>query len=433
MNNLNNKLVNITNIFMKKILSDTYNKTIKETKFLYKNYNYHYQLNTFKQPINPLIWELGHITNFYDIHCIKYLYKNYKPIFNNNNIYDSYLTPLSKRYEIRPYNIEKIFDNYNLCYLNLDEWLNDYDLDEKTSYLYLLSILHNHMHIESILYTKRSLMIDNSYKFNNNSFTTDIKYIKIEGGEYLQGSKEGDYMISFDNEKPSFKTKVKSFYMANIPVTNKIYLEFMSDNGYYNKNLWCEEGWEFIKSNNIRSPLYWDDIDYQWYYKLSDDYYDYKKINLNEPVCHVSCYEAKAVAKWLSGRLPTEAEWEYVATNNGTTKLPWGNTMKKNYANINYSGKLANVNEFTEGKTKHGINQMIGNVWEWCEDSIYPYDGFCIDPIYKEFSYPYFGFKKNLRGGSWAVPDYLIHPKYRNAQLPETRIQFTGVRVVKDI
>ena len=56
-----------------------------------------------------------------------------------------------------------------------------------------------------------------------------------------------------------------------------------------------------------------------------------------------------------------------------------------------------------------------------------------IDPIYREFSYPYFGFKKNLRGGSWAVPDYLIHPKYRNAQMPETRIQFTGVRVVKDL
>ena len=80
-----------------------------------------------------------------------------------------------------------------------------------------------------------------------------------------------------------------------------------------------------------------------------------------------------------------------------------------------------------------GLYDMSGNVWEWCEDSIYPYDGYCIDPIYREFSYPYFGLKKNLRGGSWAVPDYLIHPKYRNAQMPETRIQFTGVRVVKDI
>ena len=149
-------------------------------------------------------------------------------------------------------------------------------------------------------------------------------------------------------------------------------------------------------------------------------------------MCHISWYEAKAVAKWLGGRLPTEAEWEYVATNNGTTKLPWGNIMKTEYCNFNYSGNLSNVNTYIKGSTKHGIHQMIGNVWEWCEDSIYPYNGFCIDPIYREFSYPYFGLKKNLRGGSWAVPDYLIHPKYRNAQMPETRIQFTGVRVVKD-
>lgn len=433
MNRLGDKVINIPNNFMKKLLKDTYLKTIKETKILIEKKNYSYSLNTFRQPVNPLVWELGHLTNFYDVHLLKYIKKDNIRLFKNNKIYDSYLTPLPKRFEIKPHHINEILIKHTDLYLYLDDWLDKNELNNKTSYLFLLSILHNHMHIESILFTKRSLMLDKSYNYKNNSFTTDINFKKIDGGEFLQGCKEGEFMISFDNEKPKFKNYIKSFYMADIPITNKIYLQFINDNGYYNQNNWCQEGWNFIRENKIKAPLYWEEIDYKWYINMTDDLFGYKKINLNEPVCHISWYEAKAVAKWLGGRLPTEAEWEYVATNNGSTKLPWGSVMNKSKCNFNYSGKLANVNEFTEGKTIHGINQMIGNIWEWCEDSIYPYDGYCIDPIYREFSYPYFGFKKNLRGGSWAVPDYLIHPKYRNAQMPETRIQFTGVRIVKDL
>ena len=433
MNKLGNKVITLPNNFMKKILKDTYNKTIYETKLLLTNNNYHYKLNTFKQqPVNPLTWEVGHLTNFYDIHLLKYINKNYLPLLKKNKIFDSYLTPLGKRFEIRPYTINNIITNYDDTYTYLDNWLDNNELNSKTSYLFLLSILHNHMHIESILYTKRSLMLKDNYISTNNSFTTPLTFIKIEGGEFIQGTKEGEYMITFDNEKPQFKTVIKSFLMSNILVTNEIYLKFINEYGYYNRKYWCEEGWEFIQTYNIKAPLYWEDIDFQWYINMTDDICNYKNINLNEPVCHISWYEAKAVAKWLGGRLPTEAEWEYVATNNGTTKLPWGNIMKTEYCNFNYSGNLSNVNTYIKGSTKHGIHQMIGNVWEWCEDSIYPYNGFCIDPIYREFSYPYFGLKKNLRGGSWAVPDYLIHPKYRNAQMPETRIQFTGVRVVKD-
>ena len=432
MNRLGNKVITVSNNLMKKILNETYIKTISETNFLLKNNNYHYKFNKFKQPINPFVWEVGHLTNFYDIHLLKYIKKNYKPIFNNNKIFDSYVTSLTKRFEVRPYHINEILMEYTDLYLYLDNWLEENKLNNKTSYLFLLSILHNHMHIESLLYTKRSLMLDNYISYKN-LVTNDINFIKIDGGEFIQGTKEGEYLISFDNEKPTIKTNILSFYMADIPVTNKLYLKFILENGYSNRENWCDEGWYFIQENKIKAPLYWIEVNKKWYINLTDNLKNFNTINLNEPVCHISWYEAKAVAKWLGGRLPTEAEWEYVATNNGTTKLPWGNIMNKSKCNFNYSGELANVNEYSEGKTIHGINQMIGNIWEWCEDSIYPYDGFCIDPIYREFSYPYFGFKKNLRGGSWAVPDYLIHPKYRNAQMPDTRIQFTGVRVVKDI
>ena len=327
MNKLGNKVITLPNNYMKKILKDTYNKTIKETKLLLNN-QHNYSLNTFHQPVNPLDWEVGHLTNFYDIHLLKYIDKNYKPKFKNNKIFDSYLTPLVKRFETRPYLINNIIINYTDTYLYLDDWLDNNELNSKTSYLFLLSILHNHMHIESILYTKKSLMIEDVYDYSNSSFTTPLKFIEIKGGNLYQGNKEGDYLISFDNERPINKVNIKSFSISNIPVTNLLYLNFINIFGYYNKDYWCDEGWEFIQNNNIKAPLYWEKVNNEWYIKTLDGF-NYKDINLNEPVCHISWYEAKAVAKWLGGRLPTEAEWEYVATNNGKTKLPWGNIMNK--------------------------------------------------------------------------------------------------------
>ena len=80
---------------------------------------------------------------------------------------------------------------------------------------------------------------------------------------------------------------------------------------------------------------------------------------------------------------------------------------------------------------KWNIEQLIGNCWEWCSEVIYPYNGFSIDPLYREMSYPFFGEKKICKGGSWCVPNYLITSSYRNAQYPETRKQYIGFRIAK--
>ena len=109
--------------------------------------------------------------------------------------------------------------------------------------------------------------------------------------------------------------------------------------------------------------------------------------------------------------------------------------MNAGLVNLNYKiNRPLEVNDerLIFEKTLFGVQQLIGNVWEWCEEPIYPYDGFNIDPVYREMSYPFFGFKKICRGGCFAVPDYLIHSKYRNAQMPDCRIQFIGFRVCKD-
>ena len=100
-----------------------------------------------------------------------------------------------------------------------------------------------------------------------------------------------------------------------------------------------------------------------------------------------------------------------------------------NLANLNYKyDGIQSVDSYNSGNNKLGVQQLIGNIWEWCQEPIYPYNGFEIDPVYREMSYPFFGFKRICRGGAWCVPDYLINSKYRNAQKPECRIQYIGFR-----
>ena len=99
--------------------------------------------------------------------------------------------------------------------------------------------------------------------------------------------------------------------------------------------------------------------------------------------------------------------------------------------NIDYlNGGILPVDYYDE-VDEFPVKQLIGNVWEWCEEVIYPYDGFIIDPVYREMSYPFFGHKRICRGGSWACPSILINSRYRNAQMPDCRFQFTGFRIVK--
>jgi len=383
------------------------------------------------QETNPLLWELGHICYFYDYHCLKNLLNNHKIVIKDGYIYDSFQTNRDVRYSFKEHSKDLLFEYLEYVGYSLKEYLkNNLQVNERITYLIMLVILHNHMHLESFIFSQKLLGYSNPIdkSFTSNNSILNYEWIKIKGGSFYQGTFEGEYDISFDNEMPAFKKEVKDFYVLNMLVNEDMLLNFVLEGGYSNEKLWSVNGNNWRKSKNIKLPMY-------WFYK-KDKYYikefnNYREINKNLPACHISWYEAEAICKWLGGRLPTEAEWEYMATNAGETKYPWGSDMEKNKGNLNYSGGLCNVDKYINSANDDGVIQLIGNVWEWCQNPIHPYDGYRIDPIYREFSYPFFGFKKILKGGSWAVPDILINPRYRNAQLPDMRMQFTGVRVVK--
>ena len=398
-----------------------------------------------KTNINPLHWEFGHVVYFWQNNTFKILDYSIDKHLNYEYLFDSFRTGREERFDVVENKIidsvdeiSKIYDN-DMAYLIVKLFelkTKNPILDPITSYLINLSLLHNHMHIESFCFALQYLKQNtpklegyfNNFK-NQNDKIVENEYIKIKGGIFNQGWNDTEENFTFDNEKPTFEVKVDDFSVSKYCITQGQYKKFLDSGGYNNKNYWCPEGWRWKEKNKIKLPLYWEYVSgtgklmkLKWGVLVN--------IEHNEPICNISWYEANAYCRWANCRLPTEAEWEYLATNGGTTKYPWGDNKPDNsLANLNYYyDGVVDVNKYSEGCNQFGVQQLFGNLWEWCQEPIYPYNGFQIDPVYREMSYPFFGFKKICRGGAWCVPDYLINSKYRNAQSPDCRIQYIGFR-----
>ena len=470
------------------LLEDNQSKIIYYYDLLERNKNYYKKNVLFNNSVNPILWQLGHINLFYIkyvLNLLKYPYnknllfdiiKDLDDSFTTDDInymdyYDSFVSSLFMRFRyIKSINVKQLKECYKKIMTFIKNYIKYYSynfefiMNNVDNYVILLGILHNDMHYEGLLFTSNYFNFSKptnlkfyeeyyySKKYNkdlifNNNFVN--KWIDIKKGVYYQGYSNDKYhnTIHFDNEQPSFETFINDFSVSKYPITEGEYLLFIINNGYNNKKYWCINGWEFIKNNNIEAPLYWDKYkeDSKW---LIKDWCGKRYININtkKPVRNISWYEAKAYCKWRDVRLIKESEWEYLSTNKGTTLYPWGND-EPNYlrCNINYKNTniidvdyFETINVFTN-KSNDSFNslnldkvsQLIGNIWEWCEEAIYPYDGFKIDPVYREMSYSCFGIKKICRGGCWATSSYLINSKYRNAQEPTCRIQWIGFRVCK--
>ncbi len=146
---------------------------------------------------------------------------------------------------------------------------------------------------------------------------------------------------------------------------------------------------------------------------------------------HVSWYEAEAYCRFAGRRLPTEAEWEYAASFDPVSRMkrrhPWGDAAWTTaLANLE-GGAPASVHTYPRGDSAFGLRQMIGNVWEWTASTFLPYPGFVRDP-YQEYSEPWFGTHKVLRGGSFATPPRVVHSSFRNFYTADRADIFAGFR-----
>ncbi|MFJ9582529.1 ergothioneine biosynthesis protein EgtB [Streptomyces acidicola] len=257
--------------------------------------------------------------------------------------------------------------------------------------------------------------------------------VLVPGGPFMMGTSAEPWAL--DNERPAHRRLVPPFHIDTTPVTNGAYRAFIEDGGYDDERWWAPQGWNHIKAHGISAPLFWRRDGGQW---LRRHFGVTEVIPPDEPVLHVSWYEADAYARWAGRRLPTEAEWEKAARHDPatgrSTRYPWGDAdPTPEHANLGQRHlRPAPAGSCPAGASPLGVRQLIGDVWEWTSSDFLPYPGFTAFP-YKEYSEVFFGPEyKVLRGGSFAVDAVACRGTFRNWDYPVRRQIFSGFRTARD-
>ncbi|MDO1512092.1 ergothioneine biosynthesis protein EgtB [Maribacter confluentis] len=349
--------------------------------------------------VSPPKWHLGHTTWFFEEFILNTYSSNYQ-VFDDDFsfVFNSYYETVGKRVVradrgnlSRP-SVKKVFeyrDYVTQAMTNLLEYNNDKTLLEVLE----IGIHHEKQHQELLLTDIKYILGNNpllpKYSDVFKEYTTEnqpLHWISINEGIYEIGHNSNDFC--FDNELGRHKVYLHDYSISNRLVTNAEYLEFIKADGYKRFDLWHAQGWDWVQQNNVVSPLYWHQVDDEWYnYTLNG----LTEIALDAPVTHISYYEAFAYAKYRNCRLPTEFEWE-----SAQHQFKWGQR------------------------------------WEWTESAYLPYPNYKKpDGALGEYNGKFMVNQKVLRGSSVATPVNHSRPTYRNFFQTDLRWQYTGIRLAK--
>jgi len=254
--------------------------------------------------------------------------------------------------------------------------------------------------------------------------------VLVPGGPFVLGVDGTDEPFSLDNERPAHVVDVPAFRIGRVPVTNGEWRQFIDDGGYAQPRWWSARGWEHRQNADLTAPQFWNAAGQRRtrFGRIED-------IPVDEAVQHVSYFEAEAYAAWAGARLPSEREWEKACAWDPQVKArrryPWG-ADEPSSARANLGGdalRPAPVGAYPDGASAYGVEQMLGDVWEWTSSDLQPWPGFT-PMIYRRYSQPFFGGDyRVLRGGSWAVESAILRPSFRNWDHPYRRQIFSGVRL----
>ena len=393
--------------------------------------------------MSPPKWHIGHVSWIYEA-IISKIDKNYQ--FHSkelseylNSYYQQFGAPHDKglRGIISRPTINEIFQYFNTINQKVEKFIQTHELNEQEKKLIVTGFHHECQHQELLVYDLQHLLAEQYLPVRKNKISIqenkEKEFVKIKGGIFEMGYNGNRF--SYDIELPEHKTYLEDYKIGIFPVTNREYLEFMNDGGYETYKHWLSDGWEKVKSNDWKSPMYWEKIDDEWYVR---DFLGIRKINPNEPVCHVSYYEADAYCKWAGKRLPTEAEWEKASCWNEEKQqksiFPWGNdepTEEKCNLLESYHWGCSEIGTYPNGSSPSGCQQMIGDVWEWTSSEFVGFPGF--KSGFDEYNDKWFTNQKVLRGGSFGTPKMSIRGSYRNFFRLDERWLFSGFRCVEDI
>ncbi len=241
-----------------------------------------------------------------------------------------------------------------------------------------------------------------------------LKFLEFEGG--LKEAGHAGEGFCYDNELPRHRVWLEPYKLADRLVTCGEFAEFMADGGYRRAELWLSAGWDAVKANGWRAPLYWTEKDGAWSVFTLRGEQPLERLKA-APVSQISFYEADAYARWAGHRLPTEFEWEAAVE---------GQTVEGNLLD---SGRLMTAS--TELiQNENGAKHWYGDCWVWTSSAYLGYPGF--QPLagaLGEYNGKFMSGQMVLRGGSCATPARHIRVSYRNFFAPETRWQFSGIRL----
>ncbi|SER93984.1 ergothioneine biosynthesis protein EgtB [Gracilibacillus ureilyticus] len=376
--------------------------------------------------VSPAKWHLAHTTWFFERFVLiphASNYQEFNPQFDH--LFNSYYETIGKPFArpnrgllSRP-TIKEVVKYRKYVEENILNMLNqaDQELIKKIEPIIEIGMNHEQQHQELLLTDIKYNFSINPLKpayFNDSShddsYTSDMEWIHLEEGLVEIGHDGKGF--AFDNESPRHKVWLNAYSIASRTVTNKEFIAFIEDGGYEKVQYWLSDGWSTLKKEGWEAPLYWEKKDGAWFYFTLSGM---KEVNVNEPVTHISYYEADAYARWAGKRLPTEAEWEHAFSNE---------EIEGNFAE---SGNYHPV-----VKTDSNYN-AFGNVWEWTMSPYSPYPGNKpLEGALGEYNAKFMANQMVLKGGSCVTPASHIRLTYRNFFQPEKQWQFSGFRLAED-
>jgi len=374
---------------------------------------------------SPAKWHLAHTTWFFETFVLsQYMdgFRPYHPTFRN--LFNSYYNAVGDRplRALRHVLSRPSLDEVHAYRNYVDEamvHLLTLDLPPAAIELIELGINHEQQHQELIVTDVKNGLAANplrpAYRVkpdrpaSHHETTLPLAWHSFSEGVYSAGFEGSSF--AFDNEGPRHNVYLDHFRLASRLVTNGEYLDFLRDGSYTNPLLWLSDGWDCVRNNQWNAPLYWEQRDGEWWNYTVEGM---QPVRVNEPVCHISFYEADAYARWAGARLPSEFEWEVAARSCRVT----GNFLESEALHP------------LPATGSEGLAQMFGDVWEWTGSAYTPYPGFKpAAGAVGEYNGKFMCNQMVLRGGSCATPQSHIRATYRNFFPPHARWQFMGVRL----
>ncbi|OSZ73432.1 ergothioneine biosynthesis protein EgtB [Hydrogenophaga sp. IBVHS1] len=379
---------------------------------------------------SPVKWHLAHVTWFFETFVLEVFEPEFKP-FNPafRVLFNSYYQGVGEQFS-RPQ--RGLITRPDLA--EVWRWRDEVDeritrlihsgAAEPALRLIALGLQHEQQHQELLLTDVKHLLSINPLRpaYHRPWPLTPVSrvnsaWVDMEGGLVELGHEGSGF--AFDNETPRHRQWLEPYALMNRPVTHGEWLAFVQDGGYQEPRWWLAAGWDWVRSQGIRAPMYWTLPTEANALPTVFTLHGEMPLDPHTPVTHISYFEADAFARWSGARLPTEAEWEAAAA-----PLPVQGNLQDGNA----------LHPMPARQAGSGLVQMYGDVWEWTSSSYGAYPGYQpAEGAVGEYNGKFMVNQYVLRGGSCATPASHIRASYRNFFPTDARWQFSGLRLARSL